>query len=135
MPRRGVNTVNGGTFNTVTDLLFYTAALTDRVTYLNGLPTATTIATVVETIGFVGTFLVNDLILLNYGLFSNQRLYFNEQEAYYIPFPVARPDAPAAYVGLTNQQLWDQFGIALGGAIVPANAYKVLGITGWLAPA
>ena len=137
LPRRGTNIVTGGTFNNVVDILLYTAALNDRYVVITNVPATTSVTTVVDTNGFgypANIFFVNDVILLNFGLFSNQRLYFNEQRANYVPFPVARPDAPAAYIGLTNQQLWDEFDVALGGAIAPANAFTVPNIGGLVAP-
>jgi hypothetical protein len=80
------------------------------------------------------TFLINDVVLLNYGVFVNQRLYGTMQQANAIPFPSARADIPTNYVGLTNQQLWNSYGVAFGGAIVPSNAITVPNITGLVAP-
>ena len=136
LPRHGINNVNGGTFNTVTDLVLYTAVISDRITYITGLPASTKIAAVLEVTGYgpVTTFLVNDLIILNFGPFINQRLYYVDQLPNSIPFPTPRPDAPAAYIGLTNQQLWNQFGVALGGAIAPVSSYSVPSILGVIAP-
>lgn len=134
LPRRGTSIINGGTFNTVTDILLYTAAMNDRAVYINGLPATTTIATVLTVAGWghpVDIFFVDDLIVFNSGSVV-QRIYFDSQKANYVPFPVARPDAPAAYIGLTNQQLWDQFGLTLGGAILPGNAFKIPTIEGWV---
>ncbi|MEX0642042.1 MAG: G8 domain-containing protein, partial [Pirellulales bacterium] len=138
LPRQGTNVVNGGTFsNNSTDILIYTAALSDRTTFITAVPAQTKVTTYIDTNGFglpVNIFLVKDVIVLNFGTFAYQRLYFAEQQANAIPFPVARPDAPAAYIGLTNQQLWDQFGVALGGAIAPANAFTAPNINGLVAP-
>jgi hypothetical protein len=77
---------------------------------------------------------VQDVIVLNFGSLVNQRLYYTTQQASFIPFPVARPDAPAAYVGLTNQQLWNQFGVAVGGTLAPLNTYTLSNIVGLRAP-
>jgi hypothetical protein len=137
MPRRGTNVVNGGTFNNVFDILMYTAALADRTILINNVPAQTKITTVLETTGFgysIDIFFVKDVILLNYGPYANQRLYNLMQQANAVPFPNPRPDMPAAYIGLTNQQLWDQFGVALGGAIAPSNAFTSPYINGLIAP-
>ena len=49
-----------------------------------------------------------------------------------LPFPKARADVPAEYVGLTNRQLWDRFGKALGGEVAPAAIYTLPYISGGL---
>jgi hypothetical protein len=140
LPRRGTNVVYGGTFaNNSVDILIYTAAINSRSILITGVPAQTKITTFIDTNPFgypnVNIFLVSDVIVLNFGAFAYQRLYFEMQQAIAIPFPVARPDVPAAYIGLTNQQLWNQFGVALGGAIAPANTYIVPNIVGLVAPA
>src|SRR5262249_10088125 len=62
---------------------------------------------------------------------DGRQLYYANQAANYVPFPVGthRP-VPAAFIGLTNQQLWDQFGLAMGGAVAPANALPFAGSNG-----
>jgi hypothetical protein len=135
--RRGSTIINGGNWSNTYDVLLYTAAIYDRNVLINNLPATTKIATVYETnyFGLPGSiFFVKDTITLNFGLFVNQQLYFESQTANYVPFPVSRPDMPAQYIGLTNQQLWNNFGIALGGGIAPWNAFTVPGIVGLIAP-
>ncbi|MEL6265956.1 MAG: GDSL-type esterase/lipase family protein, partial [Pseudomonadota bacterium] len=54
-------------------------------------------------------------------------LFFPNQSADYIPVPVGDPLAaalPAEVVGLTNQQLWDQYGLSFGGGILPDDAAR-----------
>ncbi len=80
----------------------------------------------------VDVFFVKDKILLNYGPYVNQQLYFESQKPDFVPFPTARPDANPAYIGLTNQQLWDRYGVALGGKIAPASAVPAAGLVGLL---
>lgn len=55
---------------------------------------------------------------------NGMQLYYLEQASTRIPFPVGQtpPYVPAAFVGLTNQQLFDQFGLALGGIVAPPDA-------------
>jgi hypothetical protein len=48
-------------------------------------------------------------------------LYAPNQAPNYIPFPTGGAGIPSAFVGLTNQQLWNQFGLAPEGALAPAN--------------
>jgi hypothetical protein len=52
-------------------------------------------------------------------------LYAPEQAADYVPFPT-RADlpegAPRRWAGLTNQQLMDQYGVAVGGVVAPPDA-------------
>jgi len=47
-----------------------------------------------------------------------------EQARDYIPFPkgTAATYVPAEFIGKTNQQLFDQYGLALGGALAPPDA-------------
>jgi hypothetical protein len=133
--RKGSTTISGGTFNNVHDVLLYTAVLEDRNVLITGVPADTTVTTVVDTNPFGGsanTMFVKDRIILNFGPYVNRQLYFVEQQPFFIPFPTARPDLSPQYVGLTNLQLWTQFGVALGGAIVPANAVAVPGLIGLL---
>lgn len=82
-------------------------------------------------------FMLPDKITLNFGPFSNSRLYFDEQRADFVPAtsttkcPLGwtenpNPDAPLCtpdnLVGKTNQQLNTEFGTSLGGEITPASA-------------
>jgi hypothetical protein len=48
--------------------------------------------------------------------------------------PQPTPYLPSSYVGLTNQQLWNQFGIAFAGEIAPSNAMTDLNFIGLLGP-
>jgi len=138
LPRHGSAVVDGGTFtNNMSDILLYTAALSDRNVLIKNVAANTKISTVLETKQFGYTadiFFVRDTITLNYGPYVNQRLYFTMQHANAIPFPEPRYDVPAEYIGLTNQQMWNQFGVALGGEIAPANAVIVPLITGLVGP-
>jgi hypothetical protein len=61
---------------------------------------------------------------------SASELYFVEQAASYVPFPrsVARGFVPDAYLGLTNLQLRQRFGVSLGGRL---PAYDVTAYPGY----
>lgn len=85
-----------------------------------------------------GSFTAQDEIYYN-----GHRLYFYDQAANAVPFPDA--DKPrfmsnadySQYVDLTNQQLMDDFGAALGGSIAPNTAFDAaasLGVEGLAEP-
>jgi hypothetical protein len=63
--------------------------------------------------------------LLNFSqvIYQGQQIYAVEQSANYVPFPSGStpPNVAAQVVGLTNQQLWDRYGLAMGGVIAPSN--------------
>ena len=71
-----------------------------------------------------------DIVELNYGSYQHRRVYYAGQTANADPFRAALAELPPEYVGLTQQQLFSRFGIAVGGAITPRNATTVRGITG-----
>jgi Ca2+-binding RTX toxin-like protein len=137
LPRRGTSIVSGGTFNNYLDIVTY-PALADRSILITGQATAPKIASWTDMFPVPNTsatgYFSNDTVILNFGQFVNQRLYNTLQVAGAIPFPTSRTDLPNIYVGLTNQQLWNQYGFALGGAIAPANALTVPNIIGLVAP-
>ena len=69
------------------------------------------------------------------------RLYFEEQRAdALVPFVGDIKDDPiivktaAPERGLTNRQAWDKYGIAVGGAVAPADAIRREGIEALVAP-
>ncbi|QDT70045.1 Bifunctional hemolysin/adenylate cyclase precursor [Planctomycetes bacterium MalM25] len=74
-------------------------------------------------------------VRLQYGPYTDHRLFFHQQHADAVPFPVAVDRLPSAYVGLTQAELADQFGIAIAGEIAPDDAQTVPDIYGLLAPA
>ncbi len=61
---------------------------------------------------------------------DGRELYFDQQQPNVIPYGEDfeyDPDASSvpfneAYIGMTNQALWDQFGVAFGGEVLPADA-------------
>ena len=126
------------TQSTLLVLKFFTAAEYDRNVLVTGQTAQLKIKTEFDVNPIViypaTAFLVKDVITLNYGQFLNQRLYGIMQLPNVVPFPVPRADLPAAYVGLTNQQLWNQFGVALGGEIAPSNWTVVPSIIGLIGP-
>jgi hypothetical protein len=71
-------------------------------------------------------------VTLQYGQYTNHRLYFPVQQASAVPFPVPLEGVPSQYVGLTQQQLHDRYGLAIAGEIAPADAISHLTLTGWI---
>jgi hypothetical protein len=139
LPRRGYAAVIGGTFtNNYYDLVLRTAGLYDRNILITGQSAGLKIKTEFDTTPIPGysatSFFVKDVVTLNFGQFVNQRLYGVMQMASMVPFPIPRVDIPAQYVGLTNQQLMNNFGFALGGSIAPSNFLTIPSIVGLIAP-
>jgi hypothetical protein len=142
LPRHGTTVITGGTFNNIgSDITLYTADGLDRFITISGVPSTTKIITVFDTDPTFGSsasatyYLVNDVMLLNFGPYVNQRLYGLIQQASAVPFPVPRDDVPDYLVGLTTQQMRDRFKVAIGGAVVPSNAFTSPFIPGLVAPA
>jgi hypothetical protein len=135
LPTRGNSVVNGGRFYNTLDIHIVTGS--SRNALLTGFAAVPTIAMVVDpnlagpqTSQYFG----NDVVTLNFGPFAAQRLYYAQQRADAVTFWTPIEGLPIAYVGLTSQQLWDQYGVAVGGAIAPSDAYIVPGITGLVGP-
>ena len=140
LARRGYAIVNGGTFtNNNQDIAILSGAVENRSVLITGNLVQPKIQTLFDTYPISGysatAFFVNDVVTLNFGSFVNQRLYNSMQQASAIPFPTLRTDLPSQYVGLTNQQLWNLYGVALGGAIAPSVTVTVPNIIGLVAPA
>jgi hypothetical protein len=58
---------------------------------------------------------------------TGQQLYYANQAPNYVPFPTATAGIPGAFDGLTNQQLWNTYGLAMEGALAPSNATSQYG--------
>jgi Ca2+-binding RTX toxin-like protein len=139
LARRGNATINGGTFtNNNIDILITSAAIDDRTVLLTGNLVQPKIQMLLDDYPISGysatAYFVNDVVLLDYGPYENQRLYNAMQRADAVPFLNSRSDIPPQYVGLTNLQLWNLYGVTLGGAIVPSNAITVPNIIGLVVP-
>jgi len=135
LPTRGSSIVTGGFFRNILDIHIITGS--SRNALLTGFAEMPTIAMVVDpslTGSKSSQFFANDVVILDFGPFAGQRLYYTKQQSNVVPFWSPIDGLPVEYVGLTNQQLWDQYGVALGGAIAPSDAYTVPGITGLVGP-
>jgi hypothetical protein len=56
-------------------------------------------------------------------LFNGKQLYFPEQAPDFVPFPVGQSPSwiPSELVGKTNAQIWDQYGLGIGGMGAPSG--------------
>jgi len=87
-------------------------------------------------------FLLDDQVLLDFGPYSGQQLYFFEQSADHVLFPEPpdqlTPDDPGPtigdeFVGVTNADIFSVLGQSFGGAIAPDDALeldRILGLVG-----
>ncbi|HEY4232082.1 MAG TPA: G8 domain-containing protein, partial [Lacipirellulaceae bacterium] len=115
VPLVGITEINGGYYDNQEDFAIRTAR-GNRSVLING-PIAFGPRTVyqVQMYPQIGSFnpdyidythvFLPDTVILNYGPFVNQEVYYVQQLANYVPFPVAATGLAPAYVGLTNQQL------------------------------
>ncbi|WP_429027424.1 G8 domain-containing protein [Bradyrhizobium sp. I1.14.4] len=60
---------------------------------------------------------------------GRHRLYFETQLAQTV---VLRDDGPTALLGLTAKQVFDKFGLSVGGQLAPDNVDRLAGSTGWI---
>ena len=81
----------------------------------------------------VDAIMSRDQIYYDDGVRGTRALYYNEQSSDYIPFPYADAYnfAPMEWINLTNQQLWDRFGVAYAGGLAPADAVRDPFLFGW----
>jgi hypothetical protein len=138
MPWQGNSVVRGGNFNNDRDILIYNAALTDRHILITGTLSQPRIVLYFERRQLgentVDVYFVEDVVELEFGPFHKNRLYDPLRLANAVPFPTSADDVPPSYVGLTNQQLWDRFGVALGGSIAPSLLFTMPFIDALIGP-
>lgn len=176
VPVVGTNTILGGTFNDLFNILIATtnsdtrvvniddAGPNDPVHFLDSLKTTVNgqqVSLKQYDIYLQANWqpLFNDLTrnfardIVRIGLVSHngQQVYFREQAYDFVPYPdaawlaanptnVKHGPAAAAFVpqalrNLTNQQLWDTYGLAIGGAVAPRNATPDPLVNGIVGPA
>jgi Ca2+-binding RTX toxin-like protein len=133
LPRSGYSNVHGGSYNNYRDIMIEIAFGSDRTVLLSG------DLEVSQILLSYNSRLINnrinhvfnrDHIFFDFGPYNNQRVYYLEQAPSAIPFPIAAAGVPSAYVGLTSLQLWNQYGLAVGGTLAPASVITVPGIDG-----
>jgi len=140
--RAGESIIDGGTFSNKFDIVIRPPTSNDRLVNVKGgiqfitLPESIIGATqanvvakfddvAVKGLGIEHLFF-NNRIVLNYGENVDREIFFSAQNPDAIPFPEAKPHIPSQYVGLTSQQLLDQFGKAIGGKLVAAGPLATL---------
>lgn len=156
-PVNGVNTISGGTFENVKNIVISTANSRDRVVAINDgtdssghsvpisfvpLPITVTPASRQFDIYLNSNFnphehditsLFNpDIIRLGTVTINGKQIYYNEQASDYVPFPVGTSESyiPHELLGLTNAQIYSTYGLAIGGIIAPSNATRMSRING-----
>ncbi|MEX2092009.1 MAG: G8 domain-containing protein, partial [Pirellulales bacterium] len=138
VPRQGSSIVVGGNYNNFDDFLVLSGFVADRQVVFTGsiqmnrLVMSPYIAPLNNSIAHV---FLQDRVILDFGPFQNQRVYYEVQAPSAIPFPTAMPNLPTAYIDRTSQQLWNQFGLRVGGTMAPANAVSVASVVGLVGPA
>jgi len=73
-----------------------------------------------------------DIVRLGLVTLNGKQIYYHKQAADYVLFTAENaPDfVPPELIGKTNQQLWDQYGIAPAGTLAAADAVEIDGING-----
>jgi Ca2+-binding RTX toxin-like protein len=136
IPRQGYSIIDGGYYENYEDFLVETGYTSDRrVTFTGNLQMSSVIMSRrFEPInGSINHIFNSDVVIFNFGSYVNRRVYSPQQAATSIPFMISgEAGVPAAYIGLTAQQLWNQYGLAVGGTLAPANAISIPGLLGLL---
>jgi len=146
VPRRGRSVIDGGYFNNVRNIYITTAVRENRSVLITGdvlfgslsesalrgrtqyrVVMQANISPFQDSIDHV---FYSDTITLDFGEFIMRRLYYDAQTADTIPFPEPGEFIPSEYVGKTVQELFDEFGLAVGGEIATENATTADGIKG-----
>ncbi|MEM6468104.1 MAG: G8 domain-containing protein [Planctomycetota bacterium] len=156
LPTGGTVTIEGGAFANVNDFRVTNPKQTGRQLTINGVSFEQLPESLIErTNERVNIRLIDDIlpegidgeqhksqlfffqpdqILLNYGEFENAQLYFDEQAGDFIPVTGSvggsETPIPQQYIGKTNHELAEQFGLAFGGAVLPTESSPATGITG-----
>ncbi|MEO1497007.1 MAG: cadherin-like domain-containing protein [Planctomycetota bacterium] len=157
-PLGGEITINGGTYGNVTDLEIKNPERVPRRLTINNLNFVDLPSSLAgkeadrQNIRMTASFdefgaddtdkhalfvLLPDQVLLNYGPYQNQQLYYSQQAANSVATTVDNPAGgsgrvPPQYVGKSNGQLASQFNLAFGGALLPDGAAAASGISGGL---
>ena len=78
------------------------------------------------------TYFSPDIVRLGTVRFNNHQVYYDKQAADFVPFTLeTSPDwVPDELLGLTNTELWNQYGIAPGGTVAPEDAIRIDRING-----
>ncbi|MEL6864342.1 MAG: G8 domain-containing protein [Bacteroidota bacterium] len=150
VPRQGIITIDCGTFSNQTNFRMTNPVQSYRDLLMEGITTEshpsfpTSNYTEIEMLVDFSSpldkhplyFMFPDRIVLNYGNYANQRLYFDEQESNFVPILPGYEQSPegqivpSQFVNLSNQQLMDSYQMSFGGDILPTNALSDPNIIG-----
>ena len=145
VPVNGNSVIRGGTFNNVIDMLITTAedrgrtvefidsAAEDPMGFLTLSPTALNgrkefeiyLKSDFDPFMLDLTTLFNpDIIRMGTVRYNGMQLYYFEQASDYVPFKSGSAPAyvPVEFLDKTNQDLFDQYGLAIGGIVAPQDA-------------
>lgn len=76
-----------------------------------------------------------EVVRLAFNGMAPLRIHYIEQQPSYVPFPAGAPAyVPLEYIGKTNQQLWQLFGVALGGSLLPPSVIILPGFHAVMTP-
>lgn len=150
IPVRGLNQIIGGTYQNIRDIYISTTADPERLVEILGdiqFPDMTESQLTRRRRGqttvqerhhvYLRTnynpkhndftrFFMRDIIKLGTIMHDNKQLFYYAQAADFVPFKSGsvKDYVPAEVIDKTNQQLWDEFGLAIGDAIAPADAFE-----------
>jgi len=67
-----------------------------------------------------------DIIRLGTIKYQDKQLFYYAQAADYVPFPAATAAdyVPRELIDLSNAELWERYGLAIGDAVAPADAFE-----------
>jgi hypothetical protein len=134
---RGQSVVDGGRFQNAYDIVVRTAHEANRSVLITGDPaflplpsnrSETRLKTNVTLLPILGAHhesvahvFLPQSTTLDFGPYAQVRLLYEAQRSDFVPWPEPADGVPTEYVGLSNQALWDRFGVALAGKLAPPN--------------
>jgi hypothetical protein len=143
IPSQGVSRVEGGKFNNVNNIVIYTATAMDRLVEINGNvrfgETSTQDIQLTTNVDFQDQDITQlfdpDMNWLGTVKFNGNQIYYVEQSANFTAFKKETAPAwiPKELLDKTNQQIFNTYGLAIGGIIAPANAVsdpRIRGLVG-----
>lgn len=150
LPRQGVITLSCGTYRNQTNFKITEPVQTERDLLIDGITTdshpsfpSSNYVEIEMSTDFSSPldrhplyFMLPDRIVLNYENYTNQTLYFDEQESTFIPILPGSEQSPegqiipSQFVNLSNQQLMSDYQTSFGGSVLPSTAVSTTDIVG-----
>ena len=138
VPRAGTSTIVGGRYQNYEDFQILTGINADRiVNFIGNLQFGRINMDSYYTYpaGNTNFIFLQDRVFLNFGPYVNRRVYYGVQAPNAKPFTEAVLGLNPSYVGLTSQELWNVYHVAVGGTLAPAGTSTVPWLIGLLGPA